>query len=161
MKCWWTMPHAGRDRVATACEGHRLAVDGDGALVGSLHAVEDLHQRRLAGAVLPHDRVHVPALHGDVDVAVGHDAGERLVMRAARPLPAWAPARRPVVDARGHWTWRSRTSFDGLSGRLRQADGPVRQDVTVPGPGRRRVVRSVRTGYSVGTVISPEMICSL
>jgi hypothetical protein len=66
------------DRIARGRERHGPAVDGDGALVGLLHPVEDLHERRLAGAVLTDDRVHVAALDGDVDVAVGHDTREPL-----------------------------------------------------------------------------------
>jgi hypothetical protein len=70
--------HAGVDRVARRVEGHLAAVDGDGALVRTLHAVEDLHQRGLAGAVLAHDRVHVTAPDDDVDVVVGDDARKSL-----------------------------------------------------------------------------------
>ncbi len=47
-------------------------------LVGAVHPVEGLHQRRLAGAVLADDGVHRPAPHAQVDVVVGHDAGEAL-----------------------------------------------------------------------------------
>jgi hypothetical protein len=69
---------AGGDRVARVGEADRSAVDLDGPLVRPLHAVQDLHQRRLAGAVLPHDRVHLAGAHGEVDVAVGDHAGEPL-----------------------------------------------------------------------------------
>ena len=41
-----------------------LAVDPDRALVGRVHAGEDLHQRRLAGAVLAHDRVDLAGRAG-------------------------------------------------------------------------------------------------
>jgi hypothetical protein len=37
----------------------RPAVDEDGALVGPDAAGEDLHERRLAGAVLPEQRAHL------------------------------------------------------------------------------------------------------
>ena len=50
-------PDAGVDRVGRAAQREGLAVDRDGALVGLLDAVEDLHQRRLAGAVLLDDGV--------------------------------------------------------------------------------------------------------
>ena len=43
---------AGGDRVARAAERDRLAVDQDLALVGLVEAVQDVHQRGLAGAVL-------------------------------------------------------------------------------------------------------------
>ena len=52
---------AGVDRVGGGAERHFLAVDPDHALVGALHPVQDLHQRRLAGAVLADDRVHLAA----------------------------------------------------------------------------------------------------
>lgn len=69
---------AAGDGVARVVEGDPLAVDGDGALVRLLHAVEDLHQRRLAGAVLAHEGVHRATANRDVDVVVGHDAWESL-----------------------------------------------------------------------------------
>ena len=45
---------------------------------GCLHAVQDLHQRRLAGAVLAADRVDLSLFHGEVDMVVGDDARETL-----------------------------------------------------------------------------------
>ena len=78
MKCWCTMPMP----AAMASVGLRkcadLAVDGDRALVGALHPVEDLHERRLAGAVLADDGVDRAGADPEVHVAVGHDAGEPL-----------------------------------------------------------------------------------
>jgi hypothetical protein len=68
----------GLDGVGRGAEAHRPTVDGDGALVGLLHPVEDLHQGGLAGAVLPAQRVHLAAAHAQVDVAVGDDPGEAL-----------------------------------------------------------------------------------
>jgi hypothetical protein len=59
-------------------EGDRLAVDADLALVRALHAVQDLHERGLARAVLTDDGMDVTLGHAQVDVAVGHDAGEPL-----------------------------------------------------------------------------------
>ena len=55
-----------------------LAVDLDGPGVRRLDAVQDLHQRRLAGAVLADDGVDGAAVHVDVDVVVGDDTGESL-----------------------------------------------------------------------------------
>ena len=69
---------AAGDGVAGVAEGDLLAVDGDGALVRLLHAVEDLHQGGLAGAVLADEGVDGAAADGDVDVVVGDDAGEAL-----------------------------------------------------------------------------------
>ena len=47
----------GIDGVGRRGEVHLAAVDSDRALVGALDAVEDLHQRGLAGAVLADDGV--------------------------------------------------------------------------------------------------------
>ena len=66
------------DGVGGRAHRGRCAVDLDRAVVGLLHAVQDLHERRLAGAVLPHDRVHRAGPHVDVDVVVGDDAREAL-----------------------------------------------------------------------------------
>lgn len=66
------------DGVAGAVEGDLLPVDGDGALVRLLHAVEDLHQGRLAGAVLADQGMDRALADGDRDVLVGDDAGEAL-----------------------------------------------------------------------------------
>ncbi|EPJ40977.1 putative ABC transporter ATP-binding protein YufO [Streptomyces afghaniensis 772] len=69
---------AADDGVGRRREADLLAVDGDGALVRLLHAVEDLHQRRLAGAVLADEGVHGALADAEVDVVVGHDARETL-----------------------------------------------------------------------------------
>ena len=68
----------GPDRVGGRAEPHLLAVHADDALVRVLHAVEDLHQGRLAGPVLSAQRVHLTAAHPQVDVVVRDDAGEPL-----------------------------------------------------------------------------------
>lgn len=64
------------DGVGGAGEDGLFAVDGDGALVRLLHAVEDLHQGRFTGTVLTAQGVHGALADGDVDVAVGYDTGE-------------------------------------------------------------------------------------
>ncbi|GHI55743.1 hypothetical protein Srubr_55890 [Streptomyces rubradiris] len=69
---------AAGDGVAGVVQDDLLAVDRDGALVRLLHAVEDLHQGGLAGAVLAAQGVDGARAYGDVDVAVGDDAGETL-----------------------------------------------------------------------------------
>ena len=56
----------------------REAVDGDGAGVGGVVAVDDLHQGALAGPVLAEDGVYLTALHDEVDGVIGYDAGEGL-----------------------------------------------------------------------------------
>ena len=47
----------GPDRVLRTADRPLLAVDHDLAAVGLIVAVEDVHQRRLAGTVLAHDPV--------------------------------------------------------------------------------------------------------
>ncbi len=69
---------AAGDGVTRVVEGDLLPVDGDGALVRLLHAVEDLHQGRLAGTVLTDQGVDRALADGDGDVLVGDDAGETL-----------------------------------------------------------------------------------
>ena len=78
MKCWNTMPTPALIASAGECSVTSVAVDLDRARVRRLHAVEDLHQRRLAGAVLADDRVDGAAPDVDVDVVVGDHAGEAL-----------------------------------------------------------------------------------
>ena len=72
--------HADAGAIASVGElnVHLLAVDLDRALVGLLHAVQDLHQRRLAGAVLADQGVDRARADRDVDVVVGDDAREAL-----------------------------------------------------------------------------------
>ena len=66
------------DRVLRRAEGDALAVEEDLALVGLREPVEDVHQRRLAGAVLAEQRVHLAAAEVEIDVVVGDGAGEDL-----------------------------------------------------------------------------------
>ena len=89
-------PDALGDRVGGGRERDLGAVDADRPVVGLLHAVQDLHQGGLAGAVLPDQGVDRPAADGDVDVVVGDDTGE--------PLPD-APAARWPRPARPCWCW--------------------------------------------------------
>ena len=55
-----------------------VAVDRDGALVRRVHAREDVHQRRLAGAVLAEQRVDLAGLQVEIDAAQRLDAAEAL-----------------------------------------------------------------------------------
>ena len=66
------------DRVLRGRERDGLAVQPDLALVGLVQPVEDVHQRRLAGAVLTEQRVNLAARQFEVDMVVGDDARERL-----------------------------------------------------------------------------------
>ena len=67
------------DRLARRADADRLAVDPDLAGVGLVEAVEDRHQRRLAGAVLADDAVDDAALDDEIDVIVGVNRAEALV----------------------------------------------------------------------------------
>ena len=51
----------------------RLAVDEDLALLRAVDAVEDLHQRALAGAVLAEQGVDLAGVDDEVDGVVGHE----------------------------------------------------------------------------------------
>ena len=102
MKCWCTMPMP----AAMASAGLRKLTSRPSSRIwpssGRCIAVERLHQRRLAGAVLAHDGVHLTAADPQLDVAVGHDAGEPLGdARAAPPRGARSPAGRRVRPAPG------------------------------------------------------------
>ena len=79
---------------------HRLAVDEDLALVRLQQPVEDVHQGRLAGAVLAEQGVDLARLDGEVDVVVGDQVAEALgdaaQFESQRNLPeaamrAWLP----------------------------------------------------------------------
>jgi hypothetical protein len=66
------------DGVARRAERDRLAVEQDLPGVRLVEAVEDVHQRRLAGAVLAQQRVDLALLNVERDVVVGNDAREHL-----------------------------------------------------------------------------------
>ncbi len=69
---------AARDRVLGRVDSHRLALDPDLALVRVVEPVEDVHQRRLSGAVLAEQRVNLAPAKIEVDVVVGEDPREVL-----------------------------------------------------------------------------------
>jgi len=54
------------------------AVDQDLATVGGVEAIEDRHQRRLAGAVLSQQRMDLAGTNVEVDSVVGDDRAEPL-----------------------------------------------------------------------------------
>ena len=78
MKCWCTIPIPRAIASCAELDAHGLAVDQDLALVRVVEPVQDVHQRRLAGAVLAEQRVHLAAPEIEVDVVVGDDAGKAL-----------------------------------------------------------------------------------
>ncbi len=69
---------AAGDCFAWRLECHRLAVQQHLALVGTVRAVQRLHQGALAGAVLADDGVDRARHDPQIDSVVGHDAGEAL-----------------------------------------------------------------------------------
>jgi hypothetical protein len=64
--------------VLNARETDGRSLDADHAVVVDVHAGEDFHQCRFAGAVLAHQRVHFAAHQVEVDVTQRRHAGERL-----------------------------------------------------------------------------------
>ena len=74
MKCWCTIPIPASMASLGVRKWTSTPSDGDGALVRAHHPVEDLHQGRLAGAVLADDGVDLggqPTV--ELDVFVGND----------------------------------------------------------------------------------------
>ena len=69
-------PHA--DRGRRRGDLNELAVDENLAGVRLVQAVQDRHQRRLAGAVLAEQRVDLSWHHVEVDSVVGDDRAELL-----------------------------------------------------------------------------------
>src|SRR5206468_3640903 len=65
-------------RVLRRREGDGLAVQEDLPGVGLVEPVEDVHQRRLAGAVLAEERMHLAGGELEGDMVVGDDARELL-----------------------------------------------------------------------------------
>ena len=78
MKCWCTIPIPRSIASARRADLDRFPVDQDLALVRAVEAVEDVHQRGLAGAVLAEERVHLASPQVEVDVVVRDDAWETL-----------------------------------------------------------------------------------
>ena len=77
-KCWNTMPIPMRARRLGAGQPHDVAPVGDDALGRLQQPVEDLHQGRLAGAVLAEQRVDLAGADLEVDAVVGGEVAEAL-----------------------------------------------------------------------------------
>ena len=69
---------AARTGLGHARQGHRFAGDRHGAAVAPLDTGYHLHQRRLAGAVLPHQRVNLSLVQSEVDALEGLKGAETL-----------------------------------------------------------------------------------
>ena len=78
MKCWCTMPIPCSIASCVEPSSIGLPFEQDLALVGRVEPVEDVHQRRLAGAVLAEQRMDLAAAQVEVDVVVGEHAREPL-----------------------------------------------------------------------------------
>ena len=82
-KCWCTMPMPALSAACgepggSGCKAPVGAGDRDRPLVGDVVAEEDVHQRRLAGAVLAEKRQDLAALKVEVDAVVGDERTEAL-----------------------------------------------------------------------------------
>jgi hypothetical protein len=75
-------PDAGVDGVAGGVEVPLLAVDDHGPRGGFVQSVEDVHQRRLASAVLAEQGVDRAAFDGQVHLVVGEHPREPFGDRA-------------------------------------------------------------------------------
>ena len=70
--------NAGMDGVLGSCEIGRLAVDQDFALVRAVETAENVHQRRLAGTVLPQQAEDLSGTDIEMYVRVGDHRTEAL-----------------------------------------------------------------------------------
>ena len=68
----------GCDRAVRRGEVGRCAVEQDLPVVRPVEAVEDVHERRLAGAVLAEERVHLAPAQVEIDPVVRENTGEAL-----------------------------------------------------------------------------------
>jgi len=64
------------DRIVGLVNLRLLAADKDFAGIGLIQSVEDVHQRRFAGAVFAQQGVDFPLFQRQVNVVVGEHAGE-------------------------------------------------------------------------------------
>jgi hypothetical protein len=108
---------AGRHGVAGAVEVLHLIVEEHLALVGLVEAVEHVHQRRLACAVLAEKGVDLAGLYGEVDVIVGDQAAESLRDAAKFELHVPDPSDRAasVGDAAQMLKWSDAARSDVAS----------------------------------------------
>src|SRR5262249_38874074 len=77
-------------------DADRLVVDQDLALIRLHQAVQHVHQRALAGAVLAEQRLDLARLHHEVDAVVGHQPAEALGDAAKLELHRQPPSITPV-----------------------------------------------------------------
>ena len=92
---------AGAHRVAGTLEVLHDVVEQDDAVVGSVQPVQDVHQGRLARAVLAEEAVDLPGLHDEIDVVVRDEGAEPLGDPAEFELHAPDPSKWVRSGARG------------------------------------------------------------
>ena len=69
---------AERDGLLRVIDGNFLSVDEDLSGSRPVHAVQYVHERRLAGTILAEDRVDLALVHGQVDVVIRSEVSELL-----------------------------------------------------------------------------------
>ena len=131
---------AGIQRVAGGAEAHLLAVELHRAGEIGMHAGDDLHQRRLAGAVLADEAVDLAGAEREVDAREAPRRRRRISRcRSVRE----AGARRGVTSAA---PIRSRCATDSVSVILwlscTRVDGNRRRHSLERKPAAERIVRS-------------------
>ena len=128
--------HARLDRGARRSELHVLVADLDLALVGVVQAVEDVHQRRLAGTVLAEQGVHLALAEIEADVVVRDDAGEAL-RDVASSRARWGACH--VIERRFYGSERRfAQSAAALPAKPAHGRGPKTREGRPPGlPSRR------------------------
>ena len=134
MKCWCTIPIPCSIAAFVEPSSIGLPCSRICALVGRVEPVEDVHQRRLAGAVLAEQRVHLAAAEVEVDVVVGEHAREplrdpaqleeRRLSHARAILPRRAEAARELLRGGPRARPRSRVR---CAGRAAHADRAARR----------------------------------
>ena len=77
-KCWNTMPMPSRRASAGLGTSAGRPSHSHRAGIGSGHAVDDLHQRALAGAVLAQHRMDLARAHLEIDAVVRDHGGVAL-----------------------------------------------------------------------------------
>ena len=75
---WWMMAMPEPGGIRRTVHHHRHAVDGDVARVRPMDPGQDLHQGRLAGAILPDEPDDLSGGDVEVDPIEGDHAGESL-----------------------------------------------------------------------------------
>src|SRR5829696_4308837 len=103
-------------RLDRRADAHRPALPGDLARTRLDHAVEDLDEGRLAGAVLAEERVDLAAPDREIDAVVGKKPAVALGDAAERDEGSPAPVR-----SRGHRITGPSTSGDASSSSRRAA----------------------------------------